>query len=54
MSSGHREASVEHEGGVDKDYLDAGAFEIDIAGERIPAEASLRPFYDPTSARVKV
>ena len=45
---------VHHEGGVDKDYLAAGSFEIDIAGDRIPAEASLRPFYDPTSARVKV
>ncbi|MDD9907638.1 MAG: FAD-dependent oxidoreductase [Rhodospirillaceae bacterium] len=45
---------VEHEGGVDKAYLEAGSFEVDIAGERVPAEASLRPFYDPTSARVKV
>ena len=45
---------VHHEGGIDKDYLAAGSFEIDIAGDRIPAEASLRPFYDPTSARVKV
>ena len=45
---------VEHKGGVDKAYLEAGSFEVDIAGERVPAEASLRPFYDPTSARVKV
>ena len=45
---------VHHAGGVDADYLAAGHFEIDIAGDRIPATASLRPFYDPTSARVKV
>ena len=45
---------VEHKGGVDKADLEAGSFEVDIAGERVPAEASLRPFYDPTSTRVKV
>ena len=45
---------VEYLGGVDKEYLDSGSFEIDIAGQRIPAKASLRPFYDPTSGRVKV
>jgi 4-methylaminobutanoate oxidase (formaldehyde-forming) len=33
--------------------LAAGRFEIDIAGARIPATASLRPFYDPASARIK-
>ncbi|MBC7780108.1 MAG: FAD-dependent oxidoreductase [Proteobacteria bacterium] len=32
--------------------LDA-SFEIEIAGRRWPARASMRPFYDPTSARVK-
>ena len=45
---------VEYLGGVGKDYLESGFFEIDIAGQRIPAKASLRPFYDPTSGRVKV
>jgi len=32
----------------------ASSFEIDVAGVRIKAEASLRPMYDPKSARVKV
>ena len=32
----------------------ASSYEIDVAGTRVAAEASLRPFYDPTSARVKV
>jgi len=45
---------VEYLGGVGKEYLESGFFEIDIAGQRIPAKASLRPFYDPTSGRVKV
>ena len=29
-------------------------YEVDIAGRRVAAEVSLRPFYDPTSERVKV
>jgi glycine cleavage system aminomethyltransferase T/glycine/D-amino acid oxidase-like deaminating enzyme len=38
---------------VTKDWLDAGTWEVDIAGERYAAEVSLRPMYDPTSARVR-
>jgi 4-methylaminobutanoate oxidase (formaldehyde-forming) len=34
-------------------FLEAGRYEIEIAGERVPAEASLRPFYDPSSRRVR-
>ena len=29
-------------------------FEIEVAGQRIPAIASLKPLYDPTSARIRV
>ncbi|WP_239030000.1 FAD-dependent oxidoreductase [Nereida sp. MMG025] len=32
----------------------SSAYEIDVAGVRVKAEASLKPFYDPTSQRVKV
>jgi len=32
----------------------ASRYEIEIAGERFTAQASLRPMYDPTAARVKV
>ena len=32
----------------------ASAYEIDVAGARVKAEASLRPMYDPKSDRVKV
>ena len=39
---------------VTKDWLDAGTWEVDIAGERYAAEVSLRPMYDPTSARVRI
>jgi 4-methylaminobutanoate oxidase (formaldehyde-forming) len=32
----------------------ASSFEIDVAGTRVKAEASLKPMYDPSSERVKV
>ncbi|MEM7616630.1 MAG: aminomethyltransferase family protein, partial [Pseudomonadota bacterium] len=32
----------------------ASTYEIEVAGTRVPAEASLRPMYDPKSERVKV
>lgn len=38
---------------VDADFVKAGSYEIEVAGERIPAKASLRPFYDPSNQRVK-
>ena len=31
----------------------AGAFEIEVAGVRVPAEASLRPMYDPDNSRIR-
>ncbi|MGH3477916.1 MAG: glycine cleavage T C-terminal barrel domain-containing protein, partial [Nocardioidaceae bacterium] len=39
---------------VTPDWLEAGTWEVDIAGIRHPVEVSLRPMYDPTSARIKV
>ena len=44
---------VENAGGVDADYVAAGRYEIEVAGVRYPAKASLRPLYDPASRRVK-
>ena len=38
---------------VTRDWLEAGSWEVDIAGERYAAEVSLRPMYDATSARVR-
>ena len=45
---------VSHPDGVDADFVKSGAYEIEIAGERFPATASLRPLYDPKAERVKV
>ena len=40
---------IEHQ----QTQIPAGTWEADIAGERHAAEVSLRPMYDPTSARVR-
>jgi 4-methylaminobutanoate oxidase (formaldehyde-forming) len=46
--------SVENEGEtVTVDYLKSGSYEIDIAGVRYPAKASIRPMYDPNLKRVR-
>lgn len=34
-------------------YLDAGRWEVDVAGTRYPAKLSLRPLYDPDNAKIK-
>jgi glycine cleavage system aminomethyltransferase T len=38
---------------LDQKWIDAGTWEVDIAGRRYPAVASLRPLYDPTNERIK-
>jgi glycine cleavage system aminomethyltransferase T len=40
-------------GSVSADWLASGRFEIEVARRRLPCIASLRPFYDPQSARVR-
>lgn len=44
---------VAHDAGVTKAWIDEGAFEIEVATRLVPAEASLRPFYD-ASTRVRM
>jgi glycine cleavage system aminomethyltransferase T/glycine/D-amino acid oxidase-like deaminating enzyme len=39
--------------GVDAAFVEHGRFEIGVALERYPAEASLRPLYDPASRRLR-
>jgi len=38
---------------VDAAYLEEGAWEVEIAGKRYPAEVSLKPMYDPGMSRIK-
>ena len=45
---------VEHEEGVTVDFIKSGKFEIQVAGERFPAKASLRSMYDPKNLRVRM
>jgi 4-methylaminobutanoate oxidase (formaldehyde-forming) len=44
---------VENEEGATPEFINSGRYEIDIAGERYPAKASLRPMYDPKNERVR-
>jgi 4-methylaminobutanoate oxidase (formaldehyde-forming) len=39
---------------VDAAYLEEGAWEVDIAGRKYPAEVSLKPMYDPGMKKIKV
>ncbi|WP_420436798.1 GcvT family protein [Candidatus Poriferisodalis sp.] len=39
---------------VTKSWLEAGSFDIEIAGRRIAAIPSIRSFYDPTNQRVRM
>ena len=41
-------------GGVTADFVNEGAYEVEIGWERYAAKVQLRPFYDPKSERVKV
>jgi 4-methylaminobutanoate oxidase (formaldehyde-forming) len=45
---------VDHEEGVTVDFIKSGKFEIQVAGERFPAQASLRSMYDPKNLRVRM
>jgi 4-methylaminobutanoate oxidase (formaldehyde-forming) len=39
---------------VTQAWIDAGTWEVDVAGTRHPARASIRPLYDPDNARIRV
>jgi 4-methylaminobutanoate oxidase (formaldehyde-forming) len=45
---------VRNPDGVTADWVLAGSYELEVAGERVPATATLKPLYDPTNARVKM
>jgi 4-methylaminobutanoate oxidase (formaldehyde-forming) len=44
---------IKNQDGVNSDFVMGGKFEIDVAGQRYPAKASLRPMYDPKLERVR-
>jgi len=44
---------VSNEGGVDRAFIETGRYEIDIAGQIVPAKTCLHTPYDPKALRVK-
>ncbi len=44
---------VRNPAGVTAEWVLAGTYELEVAGERAPAAVSLQPLYDPTNAQVK-
>ena len=44
---------VNHADGVSADFVSAGKYELEVAGERLSARATLRPLYDPENERIK-
>ena len=44
---------VYHEVDASIEFINSGSYEIDIAGERYPARASLQPMYDPKNIRLR-
>ncbi|MBL8575250.1 MAG: FAD-dependent oxidoreductase [Hyphomicrobiaceae bacterium] len=44
---------VRNPAGVDAAYVLAGRYELEVAGERVAAEVSLAPLYDPSGARIR-
>lgn len=44
---------VHHADGVNKAMIDAGDFEVDVAGVRVPVRASLSAMYDPRAQRMR-
>lgn len=39
--------------GIDERFIDTGNYEIEIAGTRVAAHASLKPMYDPDNKRIR-
>jgi len=44
---------IEDPEGVDAAMINNGKFEIEVTGIRYPTNASLKPLYDPTMAKIK-
>ena len=44
---------VRHTGGVTAEYVLEGAYELEVATERVPVQVHMAPLYDPEMARVR-
>jgi 4-methylaminobutanoate oxidase (formaldehyde-forming) len=46
-------AMLEADEPITNEFVATGTWEVDVAGRRVPAVASLRPMYDPDNARIR-
>ena len=46
-------AMLEADEPITNEFVTTGTWEVDVAGRRVPAVASLRPMYDPDNARIR-
>ena len=46
-------AWIENSEGVGREYLETGAFTIEVAGQEYPIRVSLKPFHDPDRRRIR-
>lgn len=46
-------AMVESDVPVTSDWIETGAWHVDVAGRAVPARVSIRPFYDPSNTRIR-
>jgi 4-methylaminobutanoate oxidase (formaldehyde-forming) len=53
-SAGPRSIPEGNAESIDAKWIEAGTWEVEIAGKLYPAVASLKPFYDPENKRVKL
>jgi sarcosine dehydrogenase len=40
-------------GGVDRDFIKSGSYELEVATKRVPCQVHMGPLYDPTMDRIK-
>jgi 4-methylaminobutanoate oxidase (formaldehyde-forming) len=45
---------IEADEPIDKAWIDAAGWTVEIADKQWPCTMSLRPLYDPTNAKIKV
>ncbi|MGZ6778620.1 MAG: glycine cleavage T C-terminal barrel domain-containing protein, partial [Mycobacterium sp.] len=38
---------------IDADWVKAASYQVNVGGQLYPISASLRPIYDPTSAKIR-
>ena len=46
-------AMVEADRPVDREWIESGSWEVDVAGTRYPARVSIAPLYDPKMTRMR-